>query len=126
VNTATTRDQYSGLNCSGVSTIMKRIGRTGSIVGNIREICRIEADELEVETEESGGIYTPLSRKDLIFDIRRSDDAEGDRRMIGSGRLVVAFGFMAMAGLFARLEATCCCDFLTVKGAAIFRTWEKS
>lgn len=57
VKTATTRDQYSGLNCSGVSTIMNRIGRVGSIVGRIREMCRIEADELDVEDEESAGMY---------------------------------------------------------------------
>ena len=28
----------------------------------------------------------PASRKDLIFDIRSSDDAEGESRIMGSGR----------------------------------------
>jgi hypothetical protein len=56
VKTATTLDQYSGLNCSGVSTIMKRIGRVVSIEGNRREMCKIEAEELDVELEDSAGI----------------------------------------------------------------------
>lgn len=56
VNTATTRDQYSGLNCSGVSTMMKRIGRAVSMEDKVREICRMDAEELEVEVEDSGGI----------------------------------------------------------------------
>jgi len=56
VKTATTLDQYSGLNCSGVSTMMKRIARVGSIKGNVRVMCNIEAEELDVELEDSGGI----------------------------------------------------------------------
>lgn len=28
----------------------------------------------------------PVSRKDLMFDMRRRDEAEGESRMIGSGR----------------------------------------
>ncbi len=34
----------------------------------------------------SGGMYVPLSRNDLMLDMRRRDEAEGERRMIGSGR----------------------------------------
>lgn len=56
VNTATTRDQYSGLNCSGVSTMMKRIVCVVSIEGKRREMCRIDAEELDVEVEDSGGM----------------------------------------------------------------------
>lgn len=56
VKTATTRDQYSGLNCSGVSTIMNRIGRVESIEGKRREMFRIDAEELDVEVEDSGGM----------------------------------------------------------------------
>ena len=56
MKTATTRDQYSGLNCSGVSTIMNRIGRVASMEGNKREICRIEAEELDVDADDSAGI----------------------------------------------------------------------
>jgi hypothetical protein len=35
---------------------------------------------------ESAGMYVPDSRKDLILLMRRREDAEGERRMIGSGR----------------------------------------
>ena len=35
---------------------------------------------------EEGGVKTPSTRKDLMLERRRSEDAEGDRRMIGSGR----------------------------------------
>lgn len=72
--------------------MMKRMARLGSIDGNVRVICKMEADELDVELDDSGGMYTPPSRKDLMFDIRRREDAEGDRRMIGSGRRTGALG----------------------------------
>jgi hypothetical protein len=76
--------------------------------GRTREICRIDADEVDVETEESGGMYIPDSRKDLIFDMRRSEEAEGESNMIGSGRRVAVFGFMASAGLLAMFDAAGC------------------
>lgn len=72
--------------------MMKRIGRVASIEGNRREMFKIEAEELDVELEESGGIYVPFSRKDLIFAMRSSDEADGDSRIIGSGRLAGALG----------------------------------
>lgn len=84
--------------------MMKRIGRDASIVGKVREICNMDADELDVELEDSGGTYAPPSRKDLIFDNRSSDDAEGERRMMGSGRRAGAFGLWGR-GLFAREAA---------------------
>lgn len=34
----------------------------------------------------SGGTKMPSCRKDLMFDMRMRDEAEGDRRMMGSGR----------------------------------------
>lgn len=34
----------------------------------------------------SGGMNTPSWRKDLMFDMRMREEAEGERRMIGSGR----------------------------------------
>jgi len=34
----------------------------------------------------SGGTKTPSWRKDLMFDMRMREEAEGERRMIGSGR----------------------------------------
>jgi len=88
--------------------MMKRMGRVGSIPGRVREMCRMEADELDVETEDSGGMYTPLSRKDLMFDMRRIADAEGERRMIGSGRRAGVLGFMAIEGLLAMFVAAGC------------------
>jgi hypothetical protein len=60
-----------------------------------------------------------------MFDMRRSEDAEGDRRIMGSGRRAI-LGFIAMEGLFARLAAAGCWDFRAWNGAANFRTWEKS
>ena len=35
---------------------------------------------------ESGGMYVPDSRKDLMLLIRNREEAEGESRMIGSGR----------------------------------------
>ena len=35
---------------------------------------------------ESGGMYMPDSRKDLILLIRSRDEAEGESKMMGSGR----------------------------------------
>ncbi len=35
---------------------------------------------------ESGGMYVPDSRKDLMLLMRKREDAEGERRIIGSGR----------------------------------------
>lgn len=61
-----------------------------------------------------------------MFDILSNEDAEGDSKMMGSGRRVVVFGFITSEGLLAILVAAGCCAFLTVKGAAILRTCEKS
>lgn len=72
--------------------MMNRIGRVVSMEGSRRDICKMDADELDVELDDSAGMYIPLSRKDLMFDIRRSDEAEGDKRMIGSGRRTGALG----------------------------------
>jgi hypothetical protein len=94
--------------------------------GRIRDMCKIEAEELDVEIDDSGGVYIPDSRNDLMFDMRRSEDAEGESRIIGSGRRAEAFGFITRDGLFARFVAAGCCDFLAVNGAAILRTCEKS
>jgi hypothetical protein len=67
--------------------MMKRIGRDVSIEGIRRVICRIEADDEEDATEESAGMYAPPSRNDFMFVIRRRDEADGERRIIGSGLL---------------------------------------
>lgn len=84
-------------------------------------MCRMEAEELDVELEESGGMYTPLSMKDLIFDIRRREDAEGESRMMGSGRRAGAFGLWGRVGLFARFAAAWAA-LRALKGAANLRT----
>jgi hypothetical protein len=72
--------------------MMKRMAREGSMPGRTRVICKIEAEELDVALEDSGGTYTPFSMNDLIFDIRRRDEADGERRMMGSGRRIGALG----------------------------------
>lgn len=61
---------------------MKRRGRFWSIEGSKRVRCnRLGAPLLESTAE-----YTPLLRNDLTFDMRRSELAEGDSKMIGSRR----------------------------------------
>lgn len=125
MKTATTRDQYSGLNCSGVSTMMKRIGRDGSIDGIARAMCRIDALDDDVASEDSGGVYVPPSRKDLTFDMRSSEEADGDTRMMGSGRRL-GFWLMASAGLRAPARESGCAALRPMKVCAILRTCEKS
>lgn len=76
-----------------------------SIEGRRREMCNIEADELDVDVDESAGMYEPLSRNDLIFDMRKREDAEGDRRMMGSGLRTGALGLWARVVLFDAFAA---------------------
>lgn len=61
-----------------------------------------------------------------MFDIRSSDDAEGERRMIGSGRLTGAFGLCARVVLPPGFAAAAAAAFRGLNGAASFRTCEKS
>lgn len=58
----------------------------------------------------------PLSRKDLIFDMRRRDDAEGESRMMGSGRRTGALGLCARVVLFARFAAAAFADLRALNG----------
>jgi hypothetical protein len=44
-----------------------------------------------------GGMKTPSSRKDLMFEVRSSDEADGERRMIGRTRWL---------GFLVRLETS--------------------
>lgn len=78
-----------------------------------------------VESPAAAGMNLPSSRKDRALERRSSEDAEGDRRMMGSGRLPGAFGFMASDRLLGILEVPEC-DFFWIKGAASLRTCEKS
>lgn len=62
-----------------------------------------------------------------MFDMRRSEDAEGDSRMMGSGRRAGALGLCERGALLAAFEAAATWAALrALKGAASFRTWEKS
>lgn len=62
------------------------MGRFASISFTMRLMCNMFAVVLEVAATELGGTYWADSRKDLMFDILRSEDAEGESRMMGSGR----------------------------------------
>lgn len=84
------------------------MGRAGSIFGINRWTWRIDAVELEVDTDDSGAVYIPPSRNDLILDIRKSDDAEGESKMMGSGRRFGALALMATDVLLATLPAAGC------------------
>lgn len=57
-----------------------------SMVGMTRWICRIVA-----VLPESAGVNVPRSRNCLIFDMRRRDEAEGERSMMGSRRRAEGF-----------------------------------
>lgn len=63
-----------------------------------------------------------------MFDKRRSEDAEGDSRMIGSGRRTGPLGLWASVVLCAAATAAAaaCAAFRALKGAASLRTCEKS
>jgi len=96
VKTATRRDQCSGLNWSGVSTTWKRSGRDGSIDGIKRDTCSREAP-VEGASSESAGTKMPSSRKRFTLLMRKSAEAEGERRIIGSGRREEEEGFFWLA-----------------------------
>jgi hypothetical protein len=89
----------------------------------MRLMCSIEAPALEVAAEESAGTNLPLSRNDLILVMRNSDEADGDSKMMGSGRF--CFGFIANEVLAVILGAAPV-GFFDMKGAASLRTCEKS
>lgn len=92
VKTATTLFQYSGLNCSGVSTRINLMVREVSMEEIRRWVCKRFEDVLEDALVDSGGTYMPFSRNALMLDNRRSDEAEGDIKMIGSGRRTGVLG----------------------------------
>lgn len=58
----------------------------------------------------------------MIFDIRRSDDADGERRIIGSGRRAGALGLWARVVGFAALVVAAWADLRALNGAASFLT----
>lgn len=59
-----------------------------------------------------------------MLDNRKSEEADGERRMIGSGRRVGAFGLSAREGLELMFDDPW--GFFWMNGTASLRTWEKS
>jgi len=85
---------------------------------------------LAVEEEparlESVGMYVPDSRKDLMLDMRRREDAEGETRMIGSGRRLAFLSREASEEVVV-VEGVVEGFFLSLKNVSEYlRTWEKS
>ena len=66
-----------------LSTRMKRSG-CEDMEGRVRVSCRRLTEE-EVSAA-LGGMKVPSPRKDFTLDMRRREDAEGERRMMGSRR----------------------------------------
>jgi len=91
----------------------------------VRCVCRMDAVLLE-----SAGVKTPCSRNCLMLDMRRREEADGERRIIGSSRRVEGFLRLETRAEFVERE--------DVVGAALrerdfprymshcLRTWEKS
>ena len=77
---------------------------------------------------ESAGMYVPDSRKDLILLMRSSEDADGESRMIGSGRRPGFLSREAREVVVAEGTALACEGFLrSLKNVSEYlRTWEKS
>jgi hypothetical protein len=101
----------------------------GSIEGSTRlQKSRFEPEDDNASEAESEGMKTPLSRKDLMFVMRRSEDAEGESRMMGNGRVEDE----REVGIGALRGARGVGPFLLVprsrdrKGSASLRTCEKS
>lgn len=75
--------------------MMKRNGRSERDLSG-RVMCRRLAVVWEERVWWSGGTKTPSWRKERTLDMRRRDEAEGERRMMGSDRLdetALAIGF---------------------------------
>lgn len=98
------------------------MGRLPSTVGIRRWVCKSVEEELDDALTDSGGTYIPFSRKALMLDRRRRDEADGERRMMGSGRLTGALGLWARVVLFDAAAAAACVALRALNGAASFRT----
>lgn len=76
---------------------------------------------------ESGGMYVPDSRKDLMLLMRSSEEAEGESRMMGSGRRP---GFLSLDAreVVVVAEGAAVDGFLrSLKNCSeCLRIWEKS
>jgi hypothetical protein len=78
--------------------MMNRIEREVSIEDRVREMCRMVADDEEPASVLSAGMNVPDSRNDLILLMRKRDEADGESRMIGSGRRPDFLGNTARLG----------------------------
>ena len=88
---ATTRDQYVGLKLAVESTRMKVRG-CDEMEGRRRWICIMFAEaDVEEESVVFGGTKMPSDRKVFAFEVRRRDEAEGERRMMGCRRFCGRF-----------------------------------
>lgn len=95
--------------------------------GRRREMWRMLAELVEPARLESGGMYVPASRNDLMLPMRSREEAEGDRRMMGSGRRPGFLGSETRAGLEAIFAAAVVAAgparlrFLPMKVSAVLR-----
>lgn len=78
-----------------------------------------------VEAAVSAGVNLPSWRKERMLFKRKRAEADGERRMMGSGRRPGALDDTDMLG-FAVADGGIDCDFLVRNGAASLRTCEKS
>ncbi len=109
--------------------MMNRKGRDDSF-GSKRVICKRLAGVEFARVGCEGGTKRPLSRKDLMFDIRRREDADGESRMMGSARLEEDTAGRdvreADEGWARGLAIGAALRCLPRKVSAALRTWEKS
>ncbi len=76
---------------------------------------------------ESGGMYVPDSRKDLMLRIRSREEAEGESRMMGSGRRPGFLSLEARDVVVVVVGATADGFLRSLKNCSeCLRIWEKS
>lgn len=83
---ATTRDQYVGLKDTVLSTRMNVMGEV-----EMEGITRWTRTMFVLVAAASVGVKTPSSRNCLTLPMRRREEADGDRSMMGSRRFRGAF-----------------------------------
>ena len=85
-----------------------------------------------VEVVEVGGVKSPSTRKDLMLERRRSEEALGERRIMGSGRREEGVGLLGRrAGVMVVWGAAAAAGvevgfWRRRKASEYLRTWEKS
>ena len=122
VKIATTRDQYVGLKEAVLSTRMNVMG-CDDMLGIRRWNCNmLLAEAVSVAL---GGMKTPSPRNCLTLLVRRREEAEGERRMMGWRRLLGRF-WRLETSVGAGREALGSEGRLRRNVAAILRYGEKS